>query len=101
MAAKGPQFVKYFGPVIEALQELGGSGQPSEVSDLIAHRLNISEQEQSAVNKGGQSKFENQVHWARFYLAKAGYVGSSTRGVWSLTEKGQSLLTMEFEDALS
>jgi restriction system protein len=101
MAAKGPQFVKYFGPVIESLQQLGGSGQPSEVCDLIAQRLNISEQEQSAVNRGGQSRFENQVHWARFYLAKAGYVDSSTRGVWSLTEKGQSLLSMKFEDALS
>ncbi|MCB0062373.1 MAG: Mrr restriction system protein [Caldilineaceae bacterium] len=30
----------------------------------------------------------NQVAWARFYLVKAGYLDSSTRGVWSLTEKG-------------
>src|SRR5207253_2677382 len=34
---------------------------------------------------------ENQVHWARFYLAKAGYIDASQRGVWTLTEKGRSL----------
>ena len=38
-----------------------------------------------------QTRFENQVHWARFYLAKAGYIDSSQRGVWTLTEKGRSL----------
>ncbi|MDH3287813.1 MAG: restriction endonuclease, partial [Betaproteobacteria bacterium] len=40
---------------------------------------------------GVQTRFENQVHWARFYLAKAGYIDSSQRGVWTLTEKGRSL----------
>jgi restriction system protein len=29
------------------------------------------------------------MQWARFYLSKAGYIGSSKRGVWSLTEKGR------------
>jgi restriction system protein len=29
------------------------------------------------------------VHWARFYLSQAGYIDSSTRGVWSLTDKGR------------
>lgn len=32
-----------FSPVIEALKELGGSGRPAEVRDVIANRLNISE----------------------------------------------------------
>lgn len=101
MKSKGPQFVHYFGPVLDALRDLGGSGRPAEVCDLIAQRLNVSDQERIAVNKGGQSKFENRVHWARFYLAKAGYVDSSTRGVWSLTEQGQAKSTMPFDEALS
>ncbi|HEX6288476.1 MAG TPA: restriction endonuclease [Herpetosiphonaceae bacterium] len=101
MAARGPQFVRYFAPVIEALKELGGSGRPSEVRDVIAQHLKISEQERASVNKSGASRFENRVHWARFYLAKAGYLDSSTRGVWSLTEKGQSVTKMTHEDALA
>ena len=27
---KGPDFIKYFKPIIEVLEELGGSGKPSE-----------------------------------------------------------------------
>ena len=35
----GPKFVQYFFPVIEALKELGGSGRPSEVRDVIAKKM--------------------------------------------------------------
>lgn len=97
---RGPQFVRYFSPVIEALKELGGSGRPSEVTDLIAQRIRVPEAERST-NKGGQSKFENRVHWARFYLAKTGYVDASTRGVWSLTEKGQTIEKLSSEQAMT
>jgi restriction system protein len=98
---KGPQFVRYFGSVIEALKALGGSGRPAEVCDLIAQNLKISEQERSILNKGGQSKFENRVHWARYYLAKGGYVDASTRGVWSLTEKSQPIENMALDQAMT
>src|SRR6476619_5564384 len=86
------QFARYVGPVIEAIRELGGSGRPDEVRAVIARELGISEKEQSEpLPSGVQTRFENQVHWARFYLAKAGYIDSSRRGVWTLTEKGRSL----------
>ncbi len=91
---KGPQFVRYFAPVLDALRELGGSGRPSEVDERIASELRLSEAEVSQVTKSGQSRYSNQVAWARFYLAKAGLLDSSSRGVWSLTEKGnESRLT--------
>lgn len=96
----GPQFVQYFGPVIEALKELGGSGRPTEVKDLIVGLLEISEDEQSEQIESGASRFSKNVDWARFYLAKAGYIGSSNRGVWSLTEKGYEA-TITREDALN
>lgn len=89
-AAIGPKFIQFFGPLIEALEELGGSGRPDEVQDTIIKRLGISEQEQSEVVSSGGSRFSNKVNWARFYLAKAGYIDSSTRGVWSLTDLGRS-----------
>lgn len=87
-SVKGPQFVRFFGPVIEALRELGGSGRPVEVKDRISEKLHMSEAEQGETLSSGESRFSNQVAWARFYLAKSGYLDSSTRGVWSLTEKG-------------
>jgi restriction system protein len=87
---EGPHFVRYMGPTVEALKELGGSGQPAEVIDWIADTLNVTDEHLLEVLKSGQTRFANQVHWARFYLSKAGYIDSSQRGVWSLTKKGLS-----------
>ncbi|MEK6283452.1 MAG: winged helix-turn-helix domain-containing protein [Acidobacteriota bacterium] len=42
-----PQFVKYFAPVLDALEQLGGSGRPDEVRSVIAQRLKLSEEQQS------------------------------------------------------
>lgn len=87
---KGPQFVHYFQPVINALMSLGGSGRPEEVEDAIAEQLELSEEIRSEQISSGQSRYSNKVNWARFYLVKAGLIDSSTRGVWSLTEKGRT-----------
>ena len=87
---KGPQFIRYFQPVLNALIELGGSGRPEEVEDVIAEHLGLSEEERSEQIPSGQSRFNNKVNWARFYLVKAGLIDSSVRGVWSLTEKGRT-----------
>lgn len=86
---RGPRFVAFFGPVLDALRSLGSSARPQEVYDVVAKDLAISDGELNATNKGGNSKFENRVAWARFYLAKAGLIDSEKRGVWVLTEKGR------------
>lgn len=88
--AKGPQFLRFCIPIVETLQELGGSGQPKEVTDMVLERLHISEREQAQTNKNGGSRVRNQVAWARFYLAKADLLDASRRGVWALTEKGHT-----------
>ena len=86
---KGPQFLRFFNPLIEALKELGGSGRPVEACNTIAKNLNISDEERSVLIKSGISKIDNQIHWSRMYLVKLGYIDSSKRGVWKLTEKGE------------
>jgi restriction system protein len=98
--SKGPQFIRFFKPIIEVLKETGGSGTAAEVLDHVIEKMRISESEQLVTNKNGQSRVRNQIYWAKFYLAKAGYVDSSKGGVWSLTEKGLSTDTMTF-DALA
>jgi restriction system protein len=89
-SVKGPQFVHYFQPVINALIALGGSGRPEEVEEIIAEQLHLSEEEISELIPSGQSRFSNQVNWSRFYLVRAGMIDSSIRGVWNLTEKGRA-----------
>jgi restriction system protein len=46
------------------------------------------------VTSNGRARFDNRVAWARFYLAKAGLIDASRRGVWSLTEKGRAIETL-------
>lgn len=87
---EGAQFVKFFGPVLDALRSLGGSGKPDEVVERIAADLGLSDEEQNDLLPSGESRFRNQVAWARFYLVREGLVGSSKRGVWNLTEQGQT-----------
>lgn len=85
---RGPQFVRFFGPLLDALRELGGSGRPQEVTARVISGMNLSEDEQAATLKSGQSQLGNRIHWARFYLTKAGYLDDSERGVWNLTPMG-------------
>lgn len=87
---KGPEFIRFFRPILELLKESGGTGTPSEIVDRSLEIAKVSESEQEAVNRNGQSRVKNQVHWARQYLVWGGYLDSSKRGVWSLTDKGRS-----------
>jgi restriction system protein len=82
-----PQFMRFFKPIVDSLKELGGSGNVGEIIDLAIEKLNIPETEQQETLKNGESKVRNQAQWARLYLVKGGFLMSSSRGVWSLTEK--------------
>ena len=98
---EGAQFVQWFGPVLDALRALGGSGTPDEVVDHIAAALKIPDQQLNETLASGDLRFRNQVQWARFYLTREGLLDSSRRGVWSLTEKGRSTtLTIEESRAI-
>jgi len=82
------EFVRWMGPILDALRELGGSGKSREVCDLIAERQGLSDKKLEETLKSGQTRFYNQVHWARQYLVWEGLLDGSTRGVWSLTPIG-------------
>lgn len=87
---EGTQFLRWFGPLLDALRTLGGSGTPDEATDKVAELCKVPESKQNELTESGQPRFRNQVAWARFYLKREGLLESSTRGVWRLTEKGQA-----------
>ncbi len=51
--------------------------------------------------QSGGLRFDNQIHFARQYLVWGGYLESSKRGVWSLTEKGLSCPGLTDAEALA
>src|SRR5512136_2978559 len=89
-SSSGSQFVRYFGPILDALRTLGGSATPGEVVDQIARDLAISDEVQNELLLSGHLRFPNQVAWSRFYLTRQGLLEASRRGIWSLTEKGRA-----------
>jgi restriction system protein len=88
--AEGAQFLQWYGPILDALRVLGGSGTPDEVVDRIAATLKIPDKQLNETIRSGGSRFKNQVAFARLYLSFEGLLDSSRRGVWSLTEKGRA-----------
>jgi restriction system protein len=96
----GPAFVQYMEPVISSLRALGGSARPPEVVDKVAELLKVSDEKRAEQMASGNARFDNMVAWARFYLAKAGVIDSSKRGVWALTDKGRTSKPLSSADAL-
>lgn len=88
MARQKSEFAKWLGPVLDALRALGGSGKPREVCDYVAEHAKVPAAALEATLKSGQTRFYNQVHWARQYLVWEGLLDASTHGVWSLTKAG-------------
>lgn len=84
------EFVKWFGPLLDALRDLGYSGKPKEVTTKIAENEKLDDKTLESTLKSGINRFENQVAWARQYLTWEGLLDSTTRGTWTLTEKGKS-----------
>ena len=83
-----PQHFRFIDPIIATLRELGGSGRSSEVTDMVIEKMKISDNELDDLLPSGGSRIKNQIHWARMVLVKIGFIDSSQRGVWNLTEKG-------------
>jgi restriction system protein len=93
---EGTKFLRYFGPLLDALRRLGGSGTPEEVAEQVAKDMHLSDEEQNELLPSGGLRFRTNVAWARFYLVREGLLDSSKRGIWSLTEKGRGAsLTMD------
>jgi len=94
---KRAEFTKWFGPLLDALRQLGKSGRPKEVCEQIAKSLQLPDSFLEETLESGGSKFENQVAWARQYLVWEGLLDASKKGIWTLTSKGQKTKLTEEE----
>lgn len=92
--AVGSQFARYLNPLLLALKQLGGSAKPAEARAAVAEFMQLPDQVLEDRIESGSSRFGNQVAWARYYLVRSGYLDSSRRGVWALTEKGRQVTAL-------
>lgn len=88
-----PTFDGLMQPLMEALRQLGGSGSIEEVYAKTVELIGLSEEILAQMHdpeKSSQTEVGYRLAWARTYLKKYGLLENSSRGVWSLTEKGRS-----------
>ena len=79
-------------PLLQILHELGGSAKPRDVYPRVATQfptLTIEEQEERLESSPSTRKWWNLVQWARQHLVETGEIDGSTRGVWTLTDRGR------------
>ena len=88
--SKSNRFTKYFPLLLDALRSTNPKPmRPAEARAWIRSKIEVPADDLTRlIEHGKQSIFENDVHWARFYLAKANLIASPKRGLWGLTTEG-------------
>jgi restriction system protein len=89
-----PVYHELLWPVLQSVEELGGSGSISEIVETAIRREGFSDAQQAVLhNKGPETEIAYRLAWARTYLKGMGLLTNSSRGVWALTDEGTGLLT--------
>ena len=84
------RYIRFYGPILDALRDLGGSASPREVKAAVLDKIDVPESERLRTLKSGQNAVENEIAWARDYLRRLGFIDGSVQGVWRLTKGGAS-----------
>ena len=82
-------------PLLETIQELGGTGKPKEIYPRVSKLFpQLTEEDLIAKLPSSPSTFKwhNLIQWCRQGLIQKGELDGTTRGVWKLTPKGKERL---------
>ncbi len=86
-----PDYQTLMLPVLRVAAE--GETRVAEVAERIANDLGLTpEEREELLPSGRQRLLHNRIHWAKFYMSKAGLIASPARGRFIATEKGKALL---------
>ena len=78
-------------PVLKLAAE--GETKVAAVAERIANDLGLTPEERDELLPSGRQRLlHNRIHWAKFYMSKAGLIASPARGRFLATEKGRTLL---------
>ena len=70
-----------------------GEQRVAAVADHVADEFHLTQQERETLLPSGRQRvLNNRIHWAKFYLSKAGLISSPGRGRFEATEEGRKLL---------
>lgn len=87
-------------PTLQALKELGGSANSNEIEEKIIEILKLTDNQINEIHKGSRTKLNYQLAWAKNNLKNYELLENSSRGIWSLTEKGNHEKLIDVEKLL-
>jgi len=88
-----PDYQSLMLPVLSALAASEGEVRIGDVITKIADQLELTAEDRARrLPSGRQGLFENRVHWAKFYLGKAGLIETTRRGYFTMTARGREVL---------
>jgi restriction system protein len=86
-----PDFQSLMLPVLQSAAK--GEIRISDVVQRLADKLGLTAEEKADLLRSGkQTTFANRVHWAKFYLGKAGLIELTKRAHFRLTSEGEKVL---------
>lgn len=96
-----PNYRELIKPCLQAIQELGGSGN---IEEIDARAIKLSKQPEKVLDvrhDGGElTEIEYQLAWSRTYLKYAGYITNPGRGVWRLLKSDIKIETLDVKEIL-
>lgn len=87
-----PSYTEFLWPAVVAVRELGSSASIEEMVQQVIQEMGLSEEQQSVLHGDGPgTEVAYRLAWGRSYLKKMALMTNSARGVWSLTERGETV----------
>jgi restriction system protein len=87
-----PDYQSLMLPLLKRAAE--GETRVPDVSEKLAHDLGLTPAEQEQLLPSGrQTVLHNRIHWAKFYMTKAGLIDVPRRGRFVASEAGRALLS--------
>lgn len=86
-----PDYQTLMLPVLVLASE--GEQRVGDITDRIANQFGLTEAEREQLLPSGRQRIlHNRIHWAKFYMSKAGLISSPARGRFVATDAGRALL---------
>ncbi|MFZ1989902.1 MAG: restriction endonuclease [Alphaproteobacteria bacterium] len=86
-----PDYQALMLPVLRAAAR--GETRVPEVADTLADELGLSQEERDQLLPSGRQRLlHNRIHWAKFYMHKAGLIDQPRRGQFVASNSGRALL---------
>lgn len=90
-----PRYREMFNAVLQAIRHLGGSATIPELTDEVSKIMSLTDEQIAERHNERMTELEYQLTWTRSYLRTYGLLDTSQRGVWTMTEKGKTVQTVD------